>query len=173
MLSKMKSFTLIEVLVAIFLITVGIAAALIVINQTTIFTQVTSSRLVASYLAQEGIEIVKNIRDSNFLKIHKGIIAEEHWIDGLTGCEGGCEADYDDSGLVSADRYLKINGGFYNYDSGTDTVFKRKITIFDLLDLDDPPDGIPDQMKVQVLVSWQERGREHQVIAQENLYKWW
>ena len=164
MLSKMKSFTLIEVLVAIFLITVGIAAALIVINQTTVFTQVTSSRLVASYLAQEGIEIVKNIRDSNFLKIHKGIIAEEHWIDGLAGCEGGCEADYDDSGLVSADRYLKINGGFYNYDSGIETAFKRKITI--------TPDG-SDILKVLVEVSWTERGRTHQVTAQENLYKWW
>ena len=163
MLSKMKSFTLIEVLAAIFLITVGIAAALIVINQTTIFTQVTSSRLVASYLAQEGIEIVKNIRDTNFLKIHKGIIAEEHWIDGLTGCEGGCEADYDDSGLVSADRYLKINGGFYNYDSGIETAFKRKITI--------TPDG-SDILKVLVEVSWTERGRAHQVTAQENLYLW-
>ena len=164
MLSKMKSFTLIEVLAAIFLITVGVMAALIVINQTTVFTQVTSSRLVASYLAQEGIEIVKNIRDSNFLKIHKGIIAEEHWIDGLTGCEGGCEADYDDSGLVSADRYLKINGGFYNYDSGIETAFKRKITI--------TPDG-SDILKVLVEVSWTERGRTHQVTAQENLYKWW
>ena len=159
-----KSFTLIEVLAAIFLITVGIAAALIVINQTTVFTQVTSSRLVASYLAQEGIEIVKNIRDSNFLKIHKGIITEEHWIDGLTGCEGGCEADYNDSGLVSADRYLKINGGFYNYDSGIETAFKRKITI--------TPDG-SDILKVLVEVSWTERGRTHQVTAQENLYKWW
>ena len=167
-----QGFTLIEVLAAIFLITVGVTGALIVINQTTIFTQVTSSRLVASYLAQEGIEIVKNIRDTNSLKIHKGLLTKEHWTDGLTGCAGGCEADYDDSALVSADRYLKIDGGFYNYDSGTDTVFKRKIIVFDLIDLDDPPDGIPDQMKVQVLVSWEERGRSHQVTAQENLYKW-
>jgi len=164
MLSKMKSFTLIEVLAAIFLITVGVMGALIVINQTTVFTQVTSSRLVASYLAQEGIEIVKNIRDTNFLKIHKG---EEgiNWDDNILCCPTSpcqCEADYDDSALVSADRYLKFDGGFYNYDSGTDTVFKRKITI--------TPDT--DILKVLVEVSWTERGRAHQVTAQENLYLW-
>ena len=170
----LTGFTLIEVLAAIFLITVGVMAALIVINQTTVFTQVTSSRLVASYLAQEGIEIVKNIRDTNFLKIHKGV-GGVNWDDNILCCGTPpcqCEADYDDSALVSADRYLKLDGGFYNYDSVTDTVFKRKIIIFDLIDLDDPPDGIPDQMKVQVLVSWQERGREHKVTAQENLYLW-
>ena len=56
-----KSFTLIEVLVATFVITLGVAGGLVVVSQTTAFTQITSSRLTATYLAQEGIEIVKNI----------------------------------------------------------------------------------------------------------------
>ena len=158
-----RGFTLMEVLVAIFLITVGVLGAMALVNQTTTFTQGTSSRLVAAYLAQEGIEIVRNIRDSNFLKIHKGE-AGVNWDTGLTGCTGGCEADYNDSVLISADRYLKIDAGFYNYDSGLDTPFKRKITI--------TPDG-SDILKVSVEVSWQERGRAHQVTAQENLYQWW
>ena len=150
-----------ECLVAIFLITVGVIGAISVVNQTTTFTQVTSSQLIGAYLAQEGIEIVRNIRDTNFLKIHKG---EEgiNWDTGLTGCTGGCETDYNDPALISADRYLKIDGGFYNYDSGENTLFKRKIII-------QPDTNI---LKVQVLVSWQERGRTHQVTAQENLYNW-
>jgi len=152
-----------EALVAIFLITTGVLGAMAVVNQTITFTQVTSSRLVAAYLAQEGIEIVRNIRDTNFLKIRKG---EEgiNWDTGLTGCLGGCEADYNDLALISADRYLKIDAGFYNYDSGENTPFKRKITI--------TPVG-SDILKVSVEVSWQERGRAHQVTAQENLYQWW
>ena len=157
-----NGFTLMEGLVAIFLITLGVVGAMSVVNQTTTFTQVTSSRLIGAYLAQEGIEIVRNIRDTNFLKIHKGV-GGINWDAGLTGCAASCEADYNDPALISADRYLQIDGGFYNYDSGENTLFKRKIII--------QPDT--DILKVQVLVSWQERGRSHQVIAQENLSKWW
>jgi len=170
-----KSFTLIEVLVATFVITLGVAGGLVVVSQTTAFTQITSSRLTATYLAQEGIEIVKNIRDTNFLLIHRGLITEDQWAQGLTVCGGGCEADYNDLILTPfASRYLNIDAGFYQYSGfGVQTSFKRKITIFDLLDLDDPPDEIPDQAKVLVEASWEERGRTHQVAAQENVYKWW
>jgi len=156
-----NGFTFLEVLAAILLMTLGVMGTLSLITQTTIFTQIASSRFIASYLVQEGIEIVKNIRDTNFLKIHKGIEGI-NWDTGLTGCSLGCEADYNDSALVSADRYLKIDGGFFNYDSVTDTVFKRKITITPGTDI----------LKVSVEVSWQERGRTHKVTTQENLYKW-
>lgn len=63
-----KSFTLIEIIVAIFLITIGAGGAFAVIQRTTAFTSITSSRLAAVYLAQEGIEISRNIRDTNWLK---------------------------------------------------------------------------------------------------------
>jgi len=167
--SNNSGFTLIECLVAIFLITLGVGGAMAVVNQTTAFTQVASSRLVAAYLAQEGIEIVKNIRDTNFLKIHKGVTGI-NWDTGLTGCAGGCEADYTMTQNLDSwadpGRYLNIDGsGFYSYlVSNNPTKFKRKITI--------TPDGT-DILKVRVSVSWQERGGTHQVIAQENLYKWW
>ncbi len=157
-----KGFTLIEVLTASFVITLGVVGVLAMVNQTVAYTQVQSSRLTAAYLAQEGIEIVKNIRDTNFLQIHKGIEGVS-WDTGLTDCAEGCEADYNDLDLASTDRYLKLNGGFYNYDSSTDTKFKRKITI--------TPDT--DKLEVVVEVSWQERGREHKVAAQENIYRWW
>lgn len=176
MLNNIKSgagFTLLEVLIAIFLLTFGIGGAFILINQTMVSSQLTSSRLQASYLVQEGIEIVRNIRDSNFLKVHKGIAGAD-WLAGLTACAPGCEADFNDTNLVVfSDRYLKIGGGFFNYDSGQESSFKRKITISDLTDLSDPPDGLNDRIKVLVEVSWLERGRSHKVTAQELLYRWW
>lgn len=158
-----KGFTLIEVIAAIFVITVGIVGVSALVTQTISLASISKDKLIASYLAQEGIEISKNIRDTNFLKIHKGIEGI-NWDIGLTGCATGCEADYDDSGLVvSADRFLKIDGGYYKYSSsGTETPFKRKITI--------TPDT--DILKVLVEVSWRERGREHKVTVQENIYKW-
>ena len=161
-----RSFTLIEALIAIFLVNVGVVGAFTLVSQIIAFTQITSSRLIALYLGQEGIEIVRNIRDSNFLKIHRGI-AGINWDTGLTGCTAGCEADYNDPSLVSASRYLKINGGFFNYDSGQYTVFKRRIIV-----TSDTDRGTAI-LRVSVEVSWQERGKTHQVAVQENLYKWW
>lgn len=161
-----KSFTLIETLIAIFLVSVGVAGALTLVSQTIAFTRITSSRLIALYLGKEGIEVVRNIRDSNFLKIHKGVEGI-NWDTGLTGCTAGCEADYNDPSLVSASRYLRINGGFFNYDSGPNTAFKRKIIVTSGTDRGTPI------LRVSVEVSWQERGKTYQVAVQENLYKWW
>lgn len=169
-----KGFTMMEVLAAISLITMGVLGIFTLVQQAISFLTVSSSRLVATYLAQEGVEIVRNIRDTNFLQIHQGLISEDQWTLGLDICGGGCEAEYDDQILsFYANRYLKlVGGGFYNYSSGASTPFKRKITIFDMVDLDSPPDGIADIMKVLVEVTWEERGRIHQVITQENLYNW-
>ena len=160
---KSQGFTLLEVIVAIFLITVGVGGSLALINQTLSAAQILPQKLIASYLAQEGIEIAKNIRDSNLLKIRQGLEGV-NWDSGLTGCASGCEADFNDPALSPNDRYLKIGNGFYNYDSGQDVIFKRKMTI--------TPEGV-DILKVLVEVSWQERGRTHKVKAQANLYKWW
>jgi len=152
---KNKSFTLIEVLLSLFLIATGALGAFALLQRNLAFSSITSARLQASYLCQEGIEIIKNIRDTNWLE-------RKNWSEGLGA--GDWEADYNDSRLNSfASHYLKINGGFYNYDSGSNTKFIRKITI--------TPDG-SDILKVSVMVSWQERGRSHQVSAQANLYNW-
>ena len=60
-------FTLIEVIMAIFLITIGAGGAFTIIQRTLAFTSVVSSQLTASYLAQEGIENIRNMRDGNWL----------------------------------------------------------------------------------------------------------
>ena len=121
-----KAFTLIEVLIAIFLITVGIAGAFDLIQRTVAFSAISSSRLEAVYLAQEGIEIIRNTRDSNWL-------AENPW----------------DSGIE--DQEIDIGK------------FNRTITITALE---------PDKMIVSAEVTWQERGRDHSVTAQTELYNW-
>ncbi|MDO8601416.1 MAG: prepilin-type N-terminal cleavage/methylation domain-containing protein [bacterium] len=157
-----KGFTLLEAIISIFIVTMGVGGVFTLINQTIGGTRSVSLRLTATYLAQEGIETVRNIRDGNFLKIHKGT-GGVNWDTNLTGCQAGCEADYNDTSLAPNDRYLRIDGGFYNYDSGTDTIFKRKITV--------TPSG-SNILQASVVVSWQERGGPHQVTIQENLYQW-
>ena len=175
-----KSFTLLEVILAITVLTLAVGASFVLISQTLALVSVTQSKLIASYLTQEGIEVVKNIRDNNWLKF-------QSWDQGLEG-DRDYEADYDDFNLTECPypcdydhdynlHFLKISEqGFYNYDLGNPTIFKRKITISDKEDLDqDPekdPEEKPDRLKVSVEVLWREKGKNQSITAQEYLYNW-
>lgn len=167
-----KGFTLIEVLTAMFIMMIGVIGVMGLITRTVVFNSSVNSQLVASYLAQEGLEIVRNMRDANFLKKHKG--EDVVWNAGLTGCPVGCEIDYNDITYSAnpatsteygpfQNRLLKLNSGFYAYDAGTDTVFKRKITI---------NSATADVLKVWVDVSWQDKGNTRTVRGATELYNW-
>jgi hypothetical protein len=180
-----KSFTLLEVILAITVLTLAVGGSFILIQQTLASVSAVQSKLIASYLAQEGIEIVKNIRDNNWLNFQEwdqGLEAGDCWEgDYQTGAPPGyssftsCPYPYQYDNL----RFLGIDGdGFYGYSyfPGDETVFKRKITISEKEDLDkDPeqdPEEKPDRLKVSVEVLWEERGKTHSITAQEYLYNW-
>ena len=63
-----KGFTMLEVIFAIFVILVGVLGSYTVIQKTISYTYQSSLRLTAAYLAQEGIEVVRNIRDANWVQ---------------------------------------------------------------------------------------------------------
>ncbi len=158
-------FTIIEILAAVFVLTVGMIGVLTVIQQTMAYGEILNERLIAIYLVQEGIEIVRNIRDGNWLE------PASSWDADLTA--GDWEGDWTMTDSLDSyqDRNLKIDNGFYKYSlSGTSTPFRRKITISDKLNLDGQPGD--DQMKVTVTVSWQARGATSSISAQEELYNW-
>ena len=99
---KKNSFTLLEVMVAISILTLAVGGSFTLIQQALVSTSLAKSKLTAAYLAQEGMEIVRNIRDNNWLN------SSPSWKTGLTA--GEYEADYDDLSLSSyADRYLYID----------------------------------------------------------------
>jgi len=166
-----KGFTLIELLLTIFIVTIGLAAVFLIAQFPLHQTSISISRLTAAYLAQEGIEIVRNIRDTNWLE-------PSPWNSGLS--PGNYEADYTYSDLVSCSgscgyddlRKLKIDNGFYKYSSGgEETKFKRKIAIESETDLESGT----DHLKIKVTVYWKEKdGKTYTFPAvQENLYNWW
>lgn len=151
-----KGFTLIEVILAIFILSLGVTAAWVSLQKITPFTSITVSQQTASYLLQEGFEIVRNIRDKSWLE-------GEAWGEGLQ--TGDREADYQSKNLklTYEGRYLNIdNDGFYSYSSGIPTKFKRRINISISSDI----------INVLVEVQWEERGRVHSLSGQENLYNW-
>jgi len=165
---KKNGFTLIEMMIAIFVMVVGMLA-IISLLQTGIFSSsISSSRLTASYLAQEGAEIIKNVRDTNWLEART---SQNSWDEGLTVCSGvGFIVDYnhsygpsqiDPSFPCYSSQYLNIDSsGFYSYSSGVQTKFKRKILI---------TQGSDSNMRnVSVVISWTERGKDYSLTGAEN-----
>jgi len=161
----LTGFTLLEVLFSLFTMVAAIIGVFSLAQQTTSFLPLSGQRLVASYLAQEGIEIVRNLRDTNKIK-------GNDWLTGLTGCASGCEADYSSQSLASwTGRYLLNNNSFYNYTVGQTTNFQRKI-ILTTADALENPDPDTDILKIEVQVFWHEKGRTHSFLTTEKLYNW-
>jgi len=175
---KKNGFTLIEVMSAIAILTMAVGGSYALIQQTLVSASLNQQKLIASYLVQEGIEVVRNVRDSNWLEQRGN--AGLSWDDGLTSCQAPncCEGDYKTDSLPSQTaltsltncdynnlRYLSFgDNGFYGYSGTIQSVFKRKINITKI-----------DNTKLEVLVEvdWSERGRTHTVKAQDNLYDWY
>lgn len=161
MLKYGRGFTLIEVFLAIFIVTMAIGTSFAVIYRTVSFYPVISGRLIAAYLGQEGIELVRNIRDTNYLEAGT---APVDWDDGIP--VGDWEADYTNVALSDTfdGDFLRIDAGFYKYSgAGSITPFQRRITI--------AKPG-PDIIEVSVTIIWLEKGRSHQFSGRENLYNW-
>lgn len=159
--SAQKGFTLLEVLFSLFLLAATMVGVTSLFLQIIGFLPASKEQLQVSYLAQEGVEIVRNMRDANIIKINK--TGTGNWDDGLTSCAGGCEADYNDTSLAAYSHYLQINSGFYEYGTGgIATPFQRKIMI---------DTSVSDKLKVTVQVLWQEKSRSHSFTVRDDLYK--
>lgn len=165
--AKNKGFTILELIVAIFVMTTGIIGAYIAVQAPLHYTGFYNTQLTAYYLAQEGVEIVRNIRDTNW-------VAGGDWNTGLDICNSAsgfyCEADYNDSALTQRSialqpSNLNISSNLYSYAAGgVSTAFGRKIEIIPGTDANGK-----DILKTRVVVSW----GANQVQVSENLYSWY
>ena len=162
-----QGFSLIETIVAIFIISVGIITVLSINYRNIGFSSDVSDKLTAIYLAQEGIEIVKNIRDTNLLTAHKEPTSGVEWDDGLTLGSDIYNFDYrstsiPDNSNCSGTTHIAFDSwsGFYRCD--TSGKFERKVNIVSNV----------DHLEVLVTVSWSKGGSSRSVTAQENLYEW-
>ena len=179
-----RGFTFVEIIIAITVILVGVGIYALVprIVEEVAFNY---DRFVAVQLSREGIELVRALRDNNWLERYE--ILDNSWKEGLTNCSNGCEMDY----TALADKnpphstfitwlgtghYLKINAnGFYNYIAGNPSKFKRKITITDLVSPPTPA-AAGHVLEVKVEVFWPDYSiapsPKNYVVMQEQLYNW-
>lgn len=163
-----KSFTLIETIIAISLLVVGVLV--IYGSSARIIYQVGENTIhfTASYLAQEGVEVVRNIRDGNWIEANASGQTIS-WDDELA--DGTYYVQYNSAELIpeTVDNIpnMEVNdSSHYGYQAlglggtGIETTnFKRVITL----------DHIEaDVIQVKSEISW----RDGSITAEEFLYNW-
>jgi prepilin-type N-terminal cleavage/methylation domain-containing protein len=161
-----NGFTLMEVMAAIFIILIGLVGIMSLISRSLYAGTLSTSRLIAANLAQEGIEVVKNIRDLNYLA--------NGWDDWYASVPSGTitrsvqynSPDFD----LQSGSYLNFDStsGLYSYDTtGTyiASPFKREIIL-----TKDPLS--PNEIKVVSQVTWTERGVARSIVVEDRLWNW-
>ena len=167
---RQKAFTLIEVLIAITILIIGILSGFILVTRALYNVAVIKDRLTASFLAQEGIELTRQIRDSNFLRM----LGEESagWRDGLEDGAYIIESRVDSEEsikLVSIaedeNRFFLYNDTLkiYNYSDGEPTNFNRKIKITTISD---------DEIRIESIMQWKTKRIDFNLIVEDHLYNW-
>ena len=152
-----NGFTLIETLIALAILTMAIIPAFVLSNSTINSSSVIRDDMIASGLAQEGIEVVRAIRDTN-------------WFNGRAfnyGLgDGQYRVEWDSTSLLTlaGNPFLKLDNGLYNYSTGNDTVFKRTVTITNVSTA---------EIKVVSQVTWQTRTNDSKAVtAEDHLFDW-
>jgi len=181
--------SLMETILAVGLVMSVIIGSLTIGIYTTRIGRTSQNKIIAMNLAREGIEVVRNIRDTNWLKESEGIINEEpdpdriyQWNDGFS-INGNYKIDQyvqtspqekwfqklKDAGTCGNDNtcwlYLDSDYGFYSLDSdeGNNTGFSRIIEITNI-----------DSNTIQVVsrINWQENGKDKEFKLEEKLTDW-
>lgn len=130
---KYKAFSFVEVMISVFVAAVGLIAVISLMTGTLNNSIDSRNQVIAALLAQEGAELVRNIRDSNWESENPNG-SFDHM---ANGNDRKIDNNYAYPGdIVSGAPYdLKINAaGFYAHSGITDTKFQRRIVIIDECD---------------------------------------
>lgn len=171
-LGSIRGQMLVEALVAMGILTVAVFAIFSMLTRSTSLNRVISQQYVATYLAAEGLELVKNITDSNLLTCGRA------WNTGAVGGASPYAREYEVDYLSEAmsaptGRKLKINplNGFYQYQTGDDSIFTRTVTIESIPNVQA---GNPDvEIRVTAIVKWRGRGgTDSEVRLEDHFFMW-
>jgi prepilin-type N-terminal cleavage/methylation domain-containing protein len=165
-------FTIIESLVAIAILVSAIIGATTAVQTGLSSYTFSKDQIIAFYLAQEGFEQIRNIRDANQIN-------NRPWLTGLAAASGdacyygqACMVDPVASAVATRCtspgncpflRQDSVNG-FYGYNAAWPlTRFRREITLSSVNS---------EEVAVTVTVNWSKGSVTRQFKARENLFNW-
>ena|SRR3989344_2224187 len=153
-----NGFTLIE-LVASLVVLIAILQTFLFISSSVNSSSLLRDSLIAANLAQEGIEVVRNIRDRDSLMENSF---------GASLPDGSWRVQWNSASLLAlgGDPPLKKDpvSKFFNYDTGTDTIFRRTINIFTVS---------PNEIRVISTVEWDVKSSSKSTSAESHLFNWY
>lgn len=154
----MRGSILLESLIAITVVTVALLGIFSLLSRSLGLTRVIADRYVAANLAAEGIELIKNIIDTNS-------IAGLQWNRGLSN--GNYEMTYRSDLEPAVGRRLFFNAGAGVYDyspDGVPTTFERKIKLQSISS---------DEIRVNSIVNWVTRGGgTFDINLEDHFFNW-
>ncbi|MDD4466729.1 MAG: hypothetical protein PHN91_02945 [Patescibacteria group bacterium] len=160
-------FSLVEILAIFFIISLAMLGVVSLIIQNIQVQSINKNQLMAASLSQEGIELVRQIRDTNWLN-------GRDFAAGLS--DGSYVSDFNQQSLiptatVSDTRLYLDSDGFYVLAAASlePTIFKRQIFIERL---PATAEDLGEPLKVRSLVSWEVRGNPYRYELGTLLYDW-
>lgn len=182
-------FTIVETLVAIFILLISITGPMSVAQGGLRAAFVSRDQTTAFYLAQDAVEYVKNIRDDNIIRFNNG--SGNDWLDGLDFCRGdapctidtrtesgqivSCVSDPDTDGCdLDNPLYHDEETGAFGFESNlpltsVKSVFARTIEI---KPFDDPDDRREAEVTVTVRWMTHEAIGERDIVVRELITNW-
>lgn len=154
---KGSGYILAEGLVAAAIIATAIVGILALLTTSLRHMQIARNQFIASMLALEGVEVVRAIRDGNWIN-------GRLWSAGLA--PGDYQLQYDSTTLQSfINNPLRFDPATrrYQHDTGANTEFTRRIIISSVN---------PDQIRVISRVIWTARGIPFSIDVEEHLFNW-
>jgi len=152
---KQNGFSMIGVIVAMFITSVALVSILGLVTTSLKAAETSKMKLIASGLAQEAIEIVRDMR--------KGQIEWNNWYANIAN--GDYRVQYNSASLLSfLDTPLEIAGnGLYQYNTGVNSGFYRKVTLTKLS---------ANEVKVLVEVKWKIKSNWSYLRVEDRLWNW-
>lgn len=180
-----KGQSLIEVMVALFVLTIGMLGILALLGQSLSVSKTVTNETIATYLAAEGIELSKNIVDHDVYQQRAGVSAgwAQNSEDQAFGAGGNFQLDYttcdtDDGSAAICDLSTwHFNSGetlgfdpstnLYYYGAPEATPFVREIKI-------SYPNGAPhfNELIVQSIVTWGTGFNTQSIQLEDHFYNW-
>lgn len=164
-----RGFTLVEVMVAIAVLISGLVGALVLISYSFFVFRDADNAFVASHLAEEAIEVVVGIRNTNWAQG-----GDELWDDGILPETTTGTVNYNESEQIGQqDPCMQYDGTYYIHPSSPascDTPFRRHVEITAGSEVLNGETA--DYIDVLAVVEWTQGGRTPRVEVSHRLYNW-
>lgn len=185
--------SLVELIVAIAIIQVGVLSVWSLFFNNFNTERELELRIIGANLSREAVELVKNLRDSNWLKIDRG--GDYLWDDGLKS--GSYTVSYDEEDLKEMNndndgQLYQDSQGFYttSFDGTKTSPFKRIVILKPVCCRDDNDDLTCDDtdyiikekedsacdlkigLDVIAKTTWIQGGKERSSIVEDIIYNW-